>query len=259
MSPIDPGRKIDWSKTTEDYLRYRPGPPQSFYKKLLDWNVGSEGQKILDLGTGTGVLARQFSSQGAHAFGTDISELQIVAAKKAAQDNRLLTDFRVARAEEQPFENDSFDVICANQCWLYFDKRRVVPEVIRLLRSGGRLVTSHFSWLPFQDRVAHETEQLILKYNPQWTAGGFDGSVPEVPEWSKNSFTVEEKFVYTEAIDFSLDAWCGRIRASRGIGATLEADRVKDFDAELRNKISSFAGEQFRVLHAIDAHLFSVS
>lgn len=30
----DPGRKIDWGLTSEDYAKYRPGPPETFYDKL---------------------------------------------------------------------------------------------------------------------------------------------------------------------------------------------------------------------------------
>jgi len=48
---------------------YRPGYPASFYTVLQAVGIGRPGQHILDLGTGTGVLARAFAKQGAHVIG----------------------------------------------------------------------------------------------------------------------------------------------------------------------------------------------
>src|SRR5688572_18384240 len=129
---IDPGRIIDWGKTSEDYAKYRPGPPLDFYKKLNALDVGLKGQRLLDLGTGTGVLARQFASDGAVVSGTDISEMQIKMAQELGGKQNLQIDFQVGAAENQPYSDGEFDVITANQCWLYFDKVKVIPEVKRL-------------------------------------------------------------------------------------------------------------------------------
>jgi len=53
---IDEGHAFDWSKTSPDYAVYRPGYPASFYTVLQALGIGTPGQGILDLGTGTGVL-----------------------------------------------------------------------------------------------------------------------------------------------------------------------------------------------------------
>ena len=69
----DPGRAIDWSKTSSDYAEFRPGYPRSFYERIEVLGIGKPGQRILDLGTGTGVLARHFASQLAvYATGGEI-------------------------------------------------------------------------------------------------------------------------------------------------------------------------------------------
>ncbi len=185
---IDPGRTIDWSKTTEDYAKFRSGPPESFYQKLRALDVGLPGQRILDLGTGTGVLARSFARNGANVSGTDILSAQIEKAKELAEQEGLKIDFRAAAAEEQPYRDSEFDAITANQCWLYFDKARIIPEIKRLLRLKGVLVTSHLSWLPREDEIARRTEELVLQFNPQWTAGNFSGNIPATPKWAEGHF-----------------------------------------------------------------------
>ena len=99
-------------------------------------------------------------------------------AKNLAKKDDLNINFQVSPAETCPFVNQSFDVITANQCWLYFDKAQIIPEVKRLLKPSGLLVTSHFSWLPRLDDIAKRSEELILKHNPNWTAKDWHGNIP---------------------------------------------------------------------------------
>ncbi len=260
LSPIDPGNVIDWSKTSTDYATHRPGPPPRFYQMLHALGVGLPGQRILDLGTGTGVLARQFAQQGARVSGVDVAEGQIEMARKLAQQEELPADFHVSGAESTRFADSAFDTITANQCWLYFDKARAIPEAKRLLADGGVLVTSHFSWLARLDPVARASEQLVLKHNPAWSAADWPGDIPNVPAWAAtefpNEFRVRALFWFDEPIPFTRDSWRGRMRACRGVGAALEPGAVQAFDEEHAALLAEIAPETFTVLHRLDAHVF---
>jgi len=253
---IDRGRDIDWGRTSADYARYRPGPPPSFFTRLAAFGVGLPGQRILDLGTGTGALAREFAGRGAAVAGIDIAEAQLALARELAAEAGHAVDFRLAPAEATPFADDAFDRVTANQCWLYFDKTRVIPEMRRLLAAGGLLVTSHFSWLPLLDPVARATEALILRHNPDWTGAGWAAEVPAMPRWAEADFRLRAMFWYDEAIAFTRESWRGRVRANRAIGAALSAEAVAAFDAEHDALLRGSVGERFTVLHRLDAHLF---
>src|SRR5262245_37730609 len=126
---IDEGHAFDWGKTSHDYAVYRPGYPTSFYTVLHALEIGTPGQHILDLGTGTGVLARAFTKQGAHVTGVDIAEAQISAAQQLAAQERLDIHFATCAAEEAEFPPQSFDIISCGQSWLYFDMQRMIPLV----------------------------------------------------------------------------------------------------------------------------------
>ncbi len=253
---IDHGREVDWGKTSADYAAYRPGPPASFYDRLAVLGVGLPSQRILDLGTGTGDLAREFARRGAAVAGVDISTTQVATARRLAGEAGLAIDFQIAPAEATPFMDGAFDVITANQCWLYFDKPKVIPETRRLLAKGGLLVTSHFSWLPRLDPVARASEALIFKFNPHWSAGDWAGEIPAMPRWAEAEFRLRAMFWYDEPICFTRESWRGRIRASRGVGAALSAAEITAFDAEHDALLRSAVGEQFSVQHRLDAHLF---
>jgi SAM-dependent methyltransferase len=256
ISAIDHGKKSDWGKTSTDYAAHRPGPPERFYRMLGELGIGLRGQAMLDLGTGTGLLARRFAAQGAVVAGIDIAENQIATARALAASDRVEVDFRVSSAEATPFPDKSFDVITASQCWLYFDPDRAGEEVKRLLRPGGVLVTTHFSWLPRFDPIARASEQLVRKYNPAWSAFDWSGDIPAVPEWSVGRFSVAGMFWFDEAVPFTRADWQGRIRACRGVGATMDATAISAFDREHGELLSTIAGDTFTIQHRIDAHIF---
>ncbi|MDF3025191.1 MAG: class SAM-dependent methyltransferase [Alphaproteobacteria bacterium] len=255
ISATDPGNTIDWGKTSEDYAKYRVGQPDSFFDYMRTFKVGLNGQSLLDLGTGTGAMAIRFAQRGAAVSGIDVSEEQIAYAKKAAEEARVKIDFRVGEAEKLPFDSKMFDVVIANQCWLYFRQQEVVRQVLWALKDGGVLVTSHCSWLPGQDPVAQATEDLVREFNPNWTAHSWSGSIPAVPAWSLTDFRLRAFFNYDEKIQFSRDGWMGRIRACRGVGAALPPEKVAEFDAAHLALLKKIAPETFTVLHRIDAHI----
>jgi len=257
LSNHDQGRQIDWGKTSVDYATYRPGYPASFFHNLSTRGIGLPGQRILDLGTGTGVLARVFATQGCRVVGADIAGNQIAEARRLAAEQGVNVEFCVAPAEDTGLPVAAFDVIAASQSWLYFDTNRVIPEVLRLLAPGGCLLTCHFCWLPRVDEIARRTEELVLKFNPQWSAANWSGDIPPQPGWSKERFRVRDIFCYDEPIPFTRETWRGRIRACRGIGASLPEAEVARFDEEHARLLLQTVPERFTVLHRIDCHIFA--
>ena len=257
METIDHGRALDWGNASADYARYRSGYPTSFYDRLVGLGVAHPAHRILDLGTGTANLAREFARRGCVVAGIDISEQQIAEARRLAANENLQIDFRVAPAEQTGLPDHSFDVITASQCWLYFDRDRVVSETKRLLAPVGRLMTCHMAWLPLRDPIAKQTEELILKYNPRWTAANLTGHIPCRPSWIGEDFYVAGFFVYEELIPFTRETWRGRIRACRAIGGELSRSETEKFDAEHASLLARTVPDRFSVLHWLDAHILA--
>lgn len=255
----DPGRSIDWGKTSPDYARFRPGYPEGFYQVLRGMGVGLPGQRLLDLGTGTGVVARAMARAGCQVTGIDPSSAQILEAARLAMEEGLPIDLRVGRAEETGLPSHAWDILIAAQAWLYFDRDAVVAEAFRLLAPGGRLVTCHMCWLPRVDPIARRTEELVLRFNPQWSAADFSGEIPVHPSWIREDFVVSGMCFYDEPIAYTRETWRGRIRACRGVGAALDIDEVERFDQEHARLLEASVPEQFTVLHRLDAHVLTPS
>jgi SAM-dependent methyltransferase len=257
LPPTDPGRTFDWSRTSSDYAAYRPGPPPRLYEMLAALGIGRPGQRLLDLGTGTGLLAREFARRGASVAGTDIAAGQIDAARAEAAREGLTVDFRVAPAEQSPFPPASFDVVSAGQCWWYFDAARTVADVKRLLAPGGRLVVTQFSWLAREDAIARASEALVLRFNPAWQGADWSGRIPGVPPWADGLAEVRAMFWFDEDVPFTREGWRGRMRACRGIGASLTEAEVQAFDTAHDELLRGIAPETFLVRHRVDAHILT--
>jgi SAM-dependent methyltransferase len=249
--------KPDFGKTSVDYAKYRAGFPPSFFQRMKQCGVGLSGQRILDLGTGTGTLARAFARGGASVTGIDAAPNQIAAAEELDRLSETRVQYRVGRAEALEFPAESFDVAVAGQCWHWFDGKLVFAELKRVLRMRGRVVICHFDWLPVPGNVVEATERLIESHNPDWKLGHGDGYYPQwAVDAGRAGFRDLEVFTYEHDQLYTHESWRGRVRASAGVGGSLKPDAVALFDRELAAILRErFAHEPLHVPHRVFALL----
>ena len=248
-SRIDSGKGFDWGRTSEEYAKYRDIYPEEFYRKITDRGLCVNGQNVLDLGTGTGVLPRNMYKYGANWTGTDISPEQIGQAKRLSEESGMKIDYLAVPTEELDFPDESFDVITACQCFWYFDHERVMPNLARMLKKDGKLLILYMAWLPYEDESAGESEKWVLKYNPGWSGAGETRHPIPIPDVVFDYFTLKEHEEYDIKVPFTRESWHGRMFACRGVGASLSEDEIKQWDAEHRELLNKIAPEKFEVLH----------
>ena len=244
---IDNGNPFDWGRTSEDYARFRDIYPEKFYRKILDRNLCTDGQSVLDLGTGTGVLPRNMYRYGAKWTAADISENQIAQARILSEGMDI--DYHVTATEDINFPDDSFDVVTACQCFWYFDHETLMPKFWRMLRQGGSILVLYMAWLPFEDKIAGESEKLVLKYNPDWSGAGETVHPIWIPDCYKEKFELvyhEEFFLH---VPFTRESWNGRLKACRGIGASLSETEIANWEEEHKKLLVQIAPEKFDILH----------
>jgi trans-aconitate methyltransferase len=114
-------------------------------KHAFVWKYGADvvslldpqpGERILDLGCGTGHLTSQIAELGAQVAGVDRSEEMLHAARAAYPNLK----FEVADARDLPFREE-FDAVFSNATlhWIH-EPVRVIQSVRNALRPGGRFV-----------------------------------------------------------------------------------------------------------------------
>ncbi|MEZ4669204.1 MAG: class I SAM-dependent methyltransferase [Anaerolineae bacterium] len=213
---------IDFGLTADDYAKHRAGFPESFFERLAGMGIGTSGQRIVDLGTGTGTLARGFARRGCAVIGIDPAAAMLEQAKQLGEAEGVQVEYRVASAEQTGLGDASADVVTAGQCWHWFDGNAAAREVWRVLRPAGTAVIAHFDWIPLKGNMVEATEQLIVAHNPNWKNGGTTGLYPRwLGHLAENGFSDLQTFSYDVFVPYTPEAWRGRIRASAGVGASL--------------------------------------
>lgn len=246
---------VDFGRTASDYARHRQGFPDVVFERLRERGVGLPGQRVLDLGTGTGQMARGLARDGASVTGLDRSEDLVAEARRLDREAGVAVDYFTGRAEETGLSDAAFDVVTAAQCWTWFDRPRAAAEALRLLVPGGRLVIAQLDWLPLPGSLVAATEELILAHNPSWHLGGGDGMYPHYAgDAADAGFADVETFTFDLDLRYTHEAWRGRIRASAGVGATLSPAGVERFDAEHAALLAErFSADPLAVPHRVFA------
>jgi SAM-dependent methyltransferase len=245
----------DFGRTARDYATYRTVFPPELFTGLAALNVGLAGQRIVDLGTGTGVLARGFAAAGCAVTGVDIAPELLDEARKQDAAAGLDVAYQMAPAEDTGLPGLAWDVVSAGQCWHWFDRTRAVEEARRLLVLGGALVICTRDYLMSPGSIGALSEDLVLAHNPSWPmAGSLSDHATWAAELGPAGFDTVDTFGFDIEVPFTHEAWRGRMRSSNGVGASLSPAGVAAFDADLARLLAErFPREPLMVPHHIRA------
>lgn len=249
LSAIDGAQSFDFGKTSEAYAKYRSIYPDILYTKLKELGVAASGTSWLDLGTGTGILPKNLYNPEAAITGADISKNQIAFAIADTAEHNMKISYIVSPAESTGLPESCFDTITAAQCFAYFDREKIVSEIKRMLKPGGRFIMIFLDW-DYDDIIFKQTAKTIKKYNPSWEpANGWRELMYE------DIFPNRTTSVYDCAIPFTRESWHGRMCACRGTLASMKSEVFSEWDAEHKDFLNTLP-EEFNVKHKLFITVF---
>ena len=144
------GMTMDWAAPFYDVYCGAVGLGQGFREQTLQVAAIHPGEKILDVGCGTGVLTRlagEAAGPAGSAIGIDPAQHMIRVAQENAQRLGSRAEFKAAAIEQLPFENARFDVALSSLMLHHLPpdvKQQGLREVYRVLKPGGRFVVVDF-------------------------------------------------------------------------------------------------------------------
>ena len=160
-------------------------------------------------------------------------------------------DFFVSKAEEVSFRDETFDVITACQCIWYLKHDVTAQKFAKMLKPGGHFLILYMGWLPYEDEVAGKSEKIILKYNPNWNGYGDTVHPVRVPDEYLGYFNLVTQKEFRVDVPFTRESWHGRMRACRGVGASMSSADLESWDKEHFNMLEMVAPESFTVKHYV--------
>lgn len=129
-----------------------------------------KGLRVADIGTGTGILARELAQAGAEVVAIDHSDRMISAAADQVRDPRIT--FALGEANDLPLEDETMDAAMAHMVLHYVAAPQdVLREMARVVRPGGRVILVDF--------VQHEASWMREELGVLW-----QGFAPEsIEQW----------------------------------------------------------------------------
>jgi ubiquinone/menaquinone biosynthesis C-methylase UbiE len=125
-----------WNRQASTYDSFIGHITSRLADPLLDAAGVEAGSRVLDLATGPGYVAARAAERGASVVGVDVAPAMVQLAREMHPG----LDFREADGEALPFEDGSFDAVVSNFVVPHLGRHeRVVSELVRVLKPGGRL------------------------------------------------------------------------------------------------------------------------
>jgi len=140
---------------------------QQWATRLIAAAAIRPGQRVLDVACGTGVLACSIADcvgLTRSVVGVDVNENMLAVAKRKAAN----IEWREARAEALPFDDNSFDAVVSQFGLAFFeDKRLALQEMKRVLRRSGRLAVAVWDTLEHFEGYKELTALVERLYGDQ--------------------------------------------------------------------------------------------
>lgn len=153
------GKKTEQSqKVYNEMAREYDSSQEGYYTKphkeeIMKKAVLKEGDNILDVACGNGYLSGEFSKRTrVNAFGVDISENMIAAAKKRYP----ACTFTVGPCAPLDFEDESMDIITVSCAFHHFETPQLfVNECMRILKKNGNVILAEPFFSPVVRWIAN--------------------------------------------------------------------------------------------------------
>jgi SAM-dependent methyltransferase len=230
--------------TAADYARYRPPYPA----ELGEW-LGAEltldgSGRLLDLASGTGHVARVLRPYFARVVAVDSESDMVDYGRARSQREGDGIEWRLDRAEDVEFPDDSFDVVAAGNAFQRFDRPVVAARASRWLDRDGA-VALLWGGTPWRsDAVWQRTLSSLIE---EWTDR--TGAAARVPEgWEREDYPHEivlrdagfgrfDEYQLKVGHTWMLDDIVGFLRSTSFASRSAMGDHADAFEDDVRRSL----------------------
>ena len=219
-------------------------------KRLVDRATIQDGDHVLDIACGTGIVARHASplvGETGSVVGVDTDEGMLAVATETAAEAQLTIEWREADATDLPFSEKQFDVVCCQQGLPFFDDpvlaleemRRVVGADGRVLLNVGRPLEYQPGWAVLAEALSHhigdEWGTMMHAPFPPWD-GDYLKRITREAGFDEVSVTIDIGSVRFPSVEGFISRQAATSPLAEPIGAASKAVRdelIRDVEDQL--------------------------
>ena len=174
--------KTVFSERASEYGKGRLGyAPEAIERIVSSFSV--PGEAVADIGSGTGILAKEFLTRGIDVFCVEPDDnMRNIAETKYSHDKHFHSV--AARAEHTGLPNESVSLITAASSFHWFDHMAFRNECLRILQREG-LVYILINARKYGDELTEKQHKLCIDYCPRYKSlrHGLDETIMRVSEF----------------------------------------------------------------------------
>jgi ubiquinone/menaquinone biosynthesis C-methylase UbiE len=156
---VDPRERFRGA--AEGYARFRPAYPEA----LVDWVLAEaavrSGDRVADVGCGTGICTRMLAARGLDVVGVDPNEDMLAEARAAGGG-----EYRLAEAAATGLPDASVALVTVAQAFHWFDLDPALAEFARILRPSGQVAALYN--LRGETPFMTEYEAILRRFSPEY-------------------------------------------------------------------------------------------
>ena len=210
----------------ERYDRARPRYPAELIQRIA-------APTVLDVGCGTGIVARQLQAAGSTVLGVDADP------RMAAMARTRGVDCEVAKFEEWDPAGRTFDAVTAGQTWHWVDPAAGAARAAEALEPGGRLTIFWNAFLTpasvgevFADAYAKAVPEIPRKVFTEPGDRPYGAMMDTAADGMKDHFTEPERWRFEWEQTYTKEAWLDLV-PTQAFSSRLTPDRLAALLADL--------------------------
>lgn len=224
------------------YDRVRPRYPREVADRVV---AGIPGRSVLDVGCGTGIVARQFQAAGCQVLGVEPDERMAAFAAERG------LPVEIAKFEDWDPASRTFDALVSGMTWHWVDPVKGAAQAARVLRPAGRVA---LFWNAFQVPVSlaeafAEVYAGLLPDHPMYQHGFKAGRDVYAPLLTSTAAVLRDTGAFEEAeqwhVDwqqaYTRDEWT-ELAPTFGGHALLPKEKVAELMAAVGTEIDKVGG-----------------
>ncbi|MFL5801884.1 MAG: class I SAM-dependent methyltransferase [Roseiflexaceae bacterium] len=229
-------------------LAYQHRPPYPHTAiAILAGLMTDTPRRALDVGCGTGFIARHLAELADHVDALDVSQAMIDEGRRLPNGDHPRLSWIVGRAEDAPL-SPPYALITAGESLHWLDWEIALPRFARLLAPNGWLAIVQSAQLP----VAWDAELLpiIQRYSifKKYQSVDIVAELEQRGLFRKYGGVCTESVAFRQSIDEYIESFHGRASLTRERLATAAAA----FDAEIRRLVARFSPQIVELQMAAD-------